>query len=201
MEFQTYSNERFATNSTPGILAENLKLDFPDIQYAATTTWINPFLLSYEDTYFKEEGYAVGEDYFNIFSYPLLIGNADDVLTDKKSIVISRELAVKFFGSIDQAVGKTIRYEDDRNFNVTGVFENIPANSTYRFDFVLPFEDFKDRNDWVTEWGNNGPHTYVILQEGADPEAVTQKISGYVKEKNTEYESTVELFLKKYTEQ
>ncbi|MEQ9467260.1 MAG: hypothetical protein RLN88_07595 [Ekhidna sp.] len=45
MEFQTYYNETFATNSTPGILGQNLKLDTPDIKYAATTTWINPALL------------------------------------------------------------------------------------------------------------------------------------------------------------
>ena len=201
MEFQTYSNERFATNSTPGLLAESLKEDFPDIQYAATTTWISPSLLSHEDTYFQEDGYSVGADYFNIFSYPLLAGDPDEVLTDKKSIVISRDVAQKFFGSVENAVGKTLRYENDRNFSVTGVFENIPPNSTYRFDFVISFEDFKDRNSWVTGWGNNGPHTFVILQEGAKAAEVTNKISDYVKQKNTEYESTVELFLKKYSEQ
>ena len=122
MEFQTYSNEKFATNSTPGILAESLKEDFPDIQYAATTTWINERLLTADDLSFKEEGYHVGADYFNIFSYPLLEGNPDEALQDKKSIVISRDLANKFFGSIQAAMGKTIRYEEDRNFQVTGVF-------------------------------------------------------------------------------
>lgn len=202
MEFQTYSNEMFATNSTPGILAENLKLDFPDIQYAATTTWVNKQLLSYNnDKYFKEEGFHVGEDYFNIFSYPLLAGNPDDVLKDKTSICISRELANKFFGDVESAVGKTLRFEDARDFIVTGVFENIPKNSTYRFDFVLPFEDYKDHNEWVKSWGNNGPHTYVILAEGADPDQVTEKIAGYVKLKNEEDESNVELFLKQYSEQ
>lgn len=200
MEFQTYSNERFATNSTPGILAENLKLDIPEIEYAATTTWVNPAMLNFKDKYLKEEGYHVGADYFNIFSYPLLEGNPDDVLQEKTSMVISRELAVKFFGDVTSAVGQVIRYEDDRNFTVTGVFENIPLNSTYRFDFVLPFEDYKDRNDWVLSWGNNGPHTFAVLREGASNEEVSNKIRGYVQEKNTE-ESTVELFLKKYSEQ
>lgn len=202
MEFQTYSNEMFATNSTPGILAENLKIDFPDIKYAATTTWIGKNLLSYNnDKYFKEEGFHVGEDYFNIFSYPLLVGNPDDVLKDKSSICISRNLAEKFFGDVESAVGKTLRYENDRDFIITGVFENIPNNSTYIFDFVLPFEDFKDENGWVKSWGNNGPHTYVILKEGAEQQSVTEKISGYVKSKNEDGDSNVDLFLKKYSEQ
>jgi putative ABC transport system permease protein len=200
MEFQTYSNETFATNSTPGILAENLKLDFPEIEYAATTTWINKSLLSYDQKYFKEVGFHVGPDYFNIFSYPLLVGNPDDVLQDKTSICISRDLAKKFFGSIESAAGKSIRFEEGRSFIVSGVFENIPENSTYIFDFVLPFDDYKDENDWVLSWGNNGPHTYVILNEGANPDEVTQKIAGYVKSQD-EDDSNVDLFLKKYSEQ
>ncbi|MEO9870885.1 ABC transporter permease [Ekhidna sp.] len=201
MEFQAYSNETFATNSTPGILAENLKIDFPDIKYAATTTWINKSLLSYnDDKYFKEDGYHVGEDYFNIFSYPLLAGNPDDVLKDKNSICISRDLAMKFFGEIDEAIGKTLRYEDDRDFIVSGVFENISKKSSYIFDFVVPFEDYKDDNDWVTHWGNNGPHTFIILEDGVEAEAVTEKIAGYIKLKDEETQN-VELFLKKYSEQ
>lgn len=202
MEFQTYSNELFATNSTPGLLGESLKIDFPDIEYSATTTWVGKSLLSYDgQKSFKEDGFHVGEDYFNIFTYPLLIGTADNVLKDKTSICISRALATKFFGSVEEAAGKTLRYENDRDFIVSGVFEDIPINSTYRFEFVLPFEDYKDRNDWVKSWGNNGPHTYAVLQEGADPESVTQKIADYVKGKNEEGDSNVELFLKKYSEQ
>ena len=134
MEFQTYSNETFATNSTPGILGENLKTDFPDIQYAATTTWVNPHLLSHENTYFKEDGYHVGEDFFNIFSYPLLAGDPNTALKDKTSICVSREVAEKFFGSVDNAMEKTLRYEEDRNFIVKGVFENINPKSTYQFE-------------------------------------------------------------------
>lgn len=199
MEFQTYSNETFATNSTPGILAEHLKQDFPEIEYAATTTWISKLLLSHENTYFKENGYHVGPDFFNIFSYPLLAGDPDQVLQDKSSICISRSVAEKFFGDVETAVGKTLRFENARNFMVTGVFEDISAKSTYIFDFVLPFEDYKDQNEWVTRWGNNGPHTYVILRDGADPDKVTSKISGYVKGKNED--SNVDLFLKKYSEQ
>lgn len=201
MEMQRWGGEIYAANSTPGILAENLKIDFPEFEYAATTTWINPQLLSYEDQSFMEDGFHVGEDYFNIFTYPLLEGNADEVLKEKTSIAISRDLAVKFFGSVEDAVGKSIRYDNDRNFQVSGVFENIPFNSTYRFDFVLPFEDFKDENDWVTHWGNNGPHTFAILKEGANHLDVSAKIQDYIKEKNDEYESRITLFLKKYSEQ
>ena len=197
MEIQRWGGEVYAANSTPGILAESLKQDFPEFEYTATTTWINKELLSYEDISYKEDGYHVGEDYFNIFSYPLLAGTADEVLKDKSSIVISRDLAKKFFGGVEESVGKTLKYDNDASFQVSGVFENIPFNSTYRFDFVLPFEDYKEDNDWVKEWGNNGPHTFAILKEGADPTEVSAKIKDYIKEKNKEYESRIDLFLKK----
>ncbi len=200
MEYQTYSDEINATNSTPGPLAKNLKIDFPEIEYAATTTWIGKSLLSYDEKYFKEDGFHVGSDFFNIFSYPLIAGDPDNVLADKTSICISKRLANKFFGGADAAMGKSLRYEEDRSFLVTGVFEDLPRHSSYQFDWVIPFEDFEDENDWVKEWGNNGPGTFVIIQEGADPQAITEKIAGYVKLKD-EDDSNVELFLRKYSEQ
>ncbi|MEM9324373.1 MAG: ABC transporter permease [Bacteroidota bacterium] len=198
MEFQTYSDYLGTTLSTPGILAENLKVDYPEIQYAATTTWINANQFSYEDKLFKEDGWHAGEDFFNIFSFPLLIGDPDQVLRDKTSVCISRDMALRFFGSPAEAMGKTLRYLQDRPLQVTGVFENIPANSTYVFDFVIPFEDYKERNSWVESWGNNGPRTFVILAEGARSEDVTAKIATYVAERSEN--SNVELFLKKYSE-
>lgn len=201
MEFQNYSDEVFATNSTPGILAENMKLDFPEIEFAATTTWVNKNLLFSNEKYLKEEGFHVGEDFFEIFSYPLLIGDASQVLQDKTSICISQKLAKKFFGDIEASIGKSIRYDDDRSFIVTGVFKDLPSNSTYQFEYVLPYEDYKSKNDWVTSWGNNGPSTFIVLRADADPEEVNKKIIDYVKIKNTEDESHVELFLKKYSEQ
>lgn len=199
MELQSYSDFISATSSTPGILGENIKIDFADIKYSATTTWVEDHLLSYSDKFFKEEGFHVGEDFFNIFSYPLLHGNPDNAIKDKTSISISKSLALKIFGNTDAAMGKSLRYDEDRSFTVQGVFEDIPDNSTYQFDFVLPFEDYKDDNEWVLSWGNNGPRTFVILNEGANAENVSESIKGYVKSKNPD-DSNVELFLKKYSE-
>ncbi|MEM0941099.1 MAG: ABC transporter permease [Bacteroidota bacterium] len=199
MTSQMYSNEKSVTNATPGILAESLKADFPDIRYAATTTWINPALLSHENTFLGEDGYHVGKDFFNIFTYPLILGDPNTVLNERTSICISRDLANKFFGSPESAMGKSIRYEEDRNFIISGVFENINNQSTYVFDFVLPLQDFLDRAEWANEWENSGPLTYVILQDGVSPQATSEKISGYIKTKVKD--SDAELFLKKYSEQ
>jgi putative ABC transport system permease protein len=199
MEHQKYADELMTTTSTPGILAETLKAEFPEVEYAATTTWINPFTLSVKENNVKADGYYVGEDYFNIFSYTLLQGNADLVLKDKLSMVISQDLAIRLFGVAEDAVGKVVELQHDKSFHVTGVFENLPSNSSFQFDFVLPFELFKDDNEWVTEWGNNGPATYIILHRGTDPIAFSEKIKDFVKSKDKD-DSHVTLFVQKFSE-
>lgn len=198
MEHQAYADELMTTTSTPGILAETMKEEFPEIEFAATTTWVEPYTLSIKDHNVKAKGYNVGKDYFDMFSYPLIQGNANQVLQDKLSIVISRDLAVKLFGTEENAVGKTVEVQHDKSFAITGVFENLPSTSSIQFDFVLTFEFYKDDNDWVLDWGNNGPSTFVVLKEGSDPEAFSKKIKDYVKGKNDN--SNVVLFLQKYSD-
>jgi len=198
MEFQKYADEIMTTTSTPGLLAETLKEEIPEIEYAATTTWINQFTLSIKDHNVKAKGYYVGPDYFSIFSYQLTEGNPEQVLTDKLSIVISRDLARKLFGTDENVIGKSVELQHEKSFLVSGIFEGTPASSSYQFDFVLSFENFKDENKWVTEWGNNGPSTFALLREGSDANAVSEKIKDFVKARNEK--SNVTLFLSPYSE-
>ncbi len=197
MEHQQYADDIMTTYSTPGILAETLKEEIPEIEYAATTTWISPYTLSVDDHHVKAEGYHVGSDFFQIFSFKLLAGDAENLLDDKYAIVISSELAHKLFDTDQDLVGKTIEFQRSKTFHITGIFEKEMASS-FQFDFVLNFEEFKAENDWVTSWGNNGPNTFVILREGADAIALEEKIKDFVKEKNEQ--SNVTLFLKPFSE-
>lgn len=197
MEHQQYANDIMTTTSTPGLLAETLKEEIPEVEYAATTTWISPYTLSVKDHNVKAEGYHVGPDYFNIFSYPLKEGDPNQVLADKSSIVISTELAKKLFDTDENVIGKSVVLQHDKTFLVTGVYQNVPASS-YKFDFVLSFEAFKDDNKWVTEWGNNGPSTYIILREGSNAADVSGKIKDFVKKRSED--SNVALFLQQYSE-
>ncbi|HNP97000.1 MAG TPA: ABC transporter permease, partial [Cyclobacteriaceae bacterium] len=198
MEHQQYAEELMTTTSTPGILAENLKIDYPEVEYAATTTWVEPYTLSIKDHNVKAKGYSVGADFFNIFSFPLIHGDPSLVLQDKLSIVISRDLAVKLFDTSDDVVGKTVELQHERSLAVSGVFENLPSNASEQFDFVISFERFKDDNEWVTEWGNNGPSTYLVLREGADASAFSKKIADYLKGKDED--SNITLFLQQFSQ-
>jgi len=197
MENQQYAAEIMTTRSTPGLLSEAMLDEFPEVQYATTTTWVSPFTLSIGEHNVKAEGYYVGPQYFNIFSFPLLHGDVDKVLSDKKNIVISRSLAKKLFNE-ENVVGKVVEFQHEREYVISGVFEDLPGKASVQFDFVLSFEAFKDENPWVLNWGSNGPSTYLRLQDGVNVAEFNTKIAEFIKTKNEE--TNVTLFVKPFSE-
>lgn len=198
MENQQYADEVMTTSSTPGILSENMKDEFPEVRFAAGTSWVGDYTLSVGEKNLKAKGFHVGKDFFSIFSFKMLQGQPDQVMADKSGIVVSRDLARKLFGTEENAVGKTVEFQHAASYRVTGVFEDVPASSSLQFDFTLSFEVFKDENAWVKEWGNNGPPTYLVLHAGTDVSAFSSKIHDYIKGK--EKESNVSLFLQKFSD-
>lgn len=198
MEHQQYAENVMTTSSTPGLLSEALVEEYPEFRYAATTSWIDTYTLTAEDRNVKADGFYTGKDYFNIFSYNLIQGDEDQVLADKNSIVISEELAIKLYDTTDGIIGKPIEFQHEKTFLISGIFEGTPRNSSFQFDFVLSFEEFKDNNSWVTHWGSNGPPTYVILEDGVDSDQLSKKIADFVTSKGQQ--TNVTLFLKLYSE-
>src|ERR1051325_5614351 len=117
MENQEYADAISTTTSTPGLLAESLKADYAEVEYAATLTWVGDYMLTIKDKNVKAKGWHVGPDYFKMFSYKLVQGNADKVLTDKFSIIISQALAIRLFGTEKDVIGKTVQVNHDKTFN------------------------------------------------------------------------------------
>src|SRR6185295_4541722 len=198
MEHQQYADEIMTTTSTPGLLAEALKAEVPEVEFAATTTWIDPYTLSVKDNNVKADGYQVGEDYFSIFSFKLLQGQPDQVLKEKYGMVISRDLAIKLFGTDENVIGKFVDLQHKKTFQITGVFEGTPVNSSLKFDFVMSFEEYKAENEWVTQWGNNGPSTFIVTKAGTNAEALGEKLKDFVKKKNDD--SNVTVFIVPYAQ-
>ncbi len=196
-EHQAYADDIMTTTSTPGILAETLKEEFAEVAFAATVTWISPYTLSVGENNVKAEGFHVGPEFFNIFSYPLVEGNRDDVLKDKYAIVITPGLAEKLFGTTENVIGKTIELQHEKQFQVTGMFQKVSASS-WQFDFVLNFEELKAEQEWLRSWDSNGPSTHLLLSDGSDWKLFGSKISEFVKKKNEQ--SNVTLFLKPFRE-
>ena len=181
MENQTYADGKMHTaSSTPGILAETLKAEVPEISHAMQTTWDIQELLTVGTESHKESGRYFSADFLEMFTFPLSRGDARTAMTKPNAILITNKIAHLYFPGQDP-MGKTIIVSNHDEFEVTGVFEDIPFNSSLRFDFVLPYDTWLKTNDWAKSWENTGPRTFVMLYEGATQEAVDNKIRGFLK--------------------
>jgi ABC-type antimicrobial peptide transport system permease subunit len=197
MENQFYSGNVSTFDATPGILAENIVKDIPDIQMASQMLWEEEPLFTVDNTYDKEKGRYVEKDFLRMFSFKLTKGDPATALVRPDAVVISKKLADKYFKGQDP-VGKMIKIDNTDNVMVTGVLDEIPKSSSLTFDFLMSFEQWRKRNDWAKDWGNNGPRCYVMLAPNTSVDKVNAKIKNYIKTKNKE--SNVNLFLQNYGE-
>ena len=139
--------------------------------------------------------------FFSMFSYPLLAGSPATALNAPGGIAISRKMAELFFGSPQKAMGQPIRFENKDNLLVTAVFENLPVHSSLQFDFLRTWVDYVKDNDWVHNWGNTSPATFIQLRKDADPIKVAAKIKDFIYRYQPKNENfTTELGLQAYAE-
>jgi putative ABC transport system permease protein len=197
MENQYYSGDISTFPSTPGILAENIVKDIPEIQMASQMLWEEQPLFTVGNIFNKEKGRHVQKDFLKMFSFKLSKGDAATALVNPDAIVISKKIAEKYFKGEDP-IGKMIRVDNKDNAMVTGVLEEIPELSSLKFDFLLNYEHWFKQNDWAKEWDNNGPRCYVMLAANTSVDKVNAKIKNYIKTKKKD--SNVELFLQNYGE-
>lgn len=185
--------------NTQGLLADELKANIPQIRYACEIETSTFVALEAGNKILKKDGVFAGSDFFTMFSYPLLY-RTQTLLNGITSIAISRKMAEEFFGSAGNAIGKTIRYADKEDLIVTGVFDNVPANSTLQFDFVRTWDAFMSQNGWAKNWGNRSPSTVIQLQSQANPRNVRAIIKDFLHRYLPAGESRVELGLQPYQE-
>jgi putative ABC transport system permease protein len=186
---------------TPGLLGEEMKKRLPDIQYAANYThWDNQGTFQAGDKILKEKGEYAGEDFFKLFSFPLLEGSRVTALQSIANIAVSKKMAVSLFGSPGNAIGKTIRFDNKQNFIVSAVFDDIPANSSLQFDYLINWAYLVRESDWIKDWNNVGPYTTVLLRPDASPEAFRNRIMHFLDNLNTKQgaDYRVELDMQRY---
>lgn len=180
IERQYYDHKIMGQYSVPGVLAEQMKKDLPQVEYATNMAWNSQNTFRVGTKIIKLEGNAADKDYFKIFSYPLIQGNIETALNAPVNIAISRKMAGEFFGSPQEAMGKTLRYENRKDFKVTAVFEDLPHNASNRFEFLINWQSFLEDNKWAKEWGNNGPVAFITLKAGTDAEAFNKRIAHWM---------------------
>lgn len=189
----------WTSRSASGLLGETLTAEMPEVEYAINASSIEAYTLSINEKNLKAKGQFAGEHFFKMFSYDLIQGDASSVLADKNTIVISSELAIKLFNTTDNIVGKSIEFEHESHFLVSGVFQKIPSHSSEQFDFVCSYEKYKENRDWLKYWANTATYAFVLLKDGADPAAFNSKIADYIKLKTENQVTHRTPFLKQYS--
>lgn len=185
--------EIWTWNSTPKIMAPTLKKDYPEIEEVSRYFYNYNFLFSQDERSIKANGTIVDPSFLKIFSFPLVEGNVETVLEDVNSLVVTESFAKKMFGDAP-AVGQVLTMDNRESFKVSGILKDLPLNSEFNFEYIIPWSFVKQRG-WDDEfWSNNSVGTFVLLEEGTNYEAFSQKVADLRKTYDKESPTMVTYF-------
>jgi putative ABC transport system permease protein len=174
---------------TPGALAAGLIAEYPEIIRSSRYT-PNPLTLKHGDEFIEETVTSVDKDFLKMFNIIFVRGDINSALNDPHNIVITEEMAKKYFGDED-ALGKTIQ---SRGYvvTVTGVVKSLPHNSHIQFKFLVPIQWLTGLGAQIDSWRDRF-YTYIELKKGTDSKIVDEKILDFIKKHNSG--SNSEIFL------
>ncbi len=163
------------TTNTPPPLGPRLLTDFPEIECAARTFYLQESTIRLEKpgqaplSFSESRAYAADTSFLELFRFPMVEGDAATALDQRGKMVLSQKASEKYFGEHINPLGQTL-YLNDRPFTISGVVKDLPSNSSLQFDFLVPMADFKvvDRFSWSWVWLQ--VDTWVRLRETASPE-------------------------------
>ncbi|MBO0948252.1 ABC transporter permease [Fibrella forsythiae] len=196
--FKAYNRNTFEGSvhcwqSTPSPLAPALKAEFPEIVESTRFLWKQPFLTTSGTTRINLDGSFADPGFLTMFSFPLLQGNPKTALNGTNSVVLTQSAATKLFGAADP-MGKVVRIDNKASFVVSGVMKNLPENTEFEFEMLMPWAYQTKNGDDYGYWGNNYVRTFVELAPTANLAAVNAKVSDITK-RNSKGTEDNEVFL------
>jgi len=179
---QEYNDgQKVITQCTPGPLAGVMKEEFPEIiRSSRYTPFLEKLVVNRGEIFHQERIRLVDQDFLSMFSFKLIEGSPGLCLADRKSIVLTQEMATKFFGDEDP-IGKTLTINESFDFTVTGIMEDPPDQSSLKFSALARFEFMTDLGRDIDVWGSNSYFTFVQLQPGTQETTLEEKIKDFHK--------------------
>ena len=151
-----------------------MKADFPEVEEFVRVKAIGRVLFSLPDRQFYENNvFWADSSFFSVFSFPLLRGDPQTVLQAPNSIVLTASTARKYFGNADP-VGRSLRYDNDAAYTVTGIAEDPPNNSHFEFDILVSMETVADALNPI--WLSHHLHTYLLLNDASSVGSLSAKL-------------------------
>lgn len=192
LQLDRYNKGEITTQWAAGAMGigPDMKADFPEVEDYVRLTGNNA-LFSYGDVFFKEEGvYYATESFFRIFTVPLISGVDSTALKAPFKVVLSESLAKKYFGD-ENPIGKIIKNNGRTDYEVTGVFQDLPPNTHMKISALFSYASFESLvNDpeALKSWHWDGHFTYILLKEHTDAGELEKKLYTYA-EKHEEEET------------
>jgi putative ABC transport system permease protein len=188
-----FSGDLHCWNTTPRVLASAMQRDFPEVEHACRVDWQSRLLFSVGDKRLMIKGNVVDSIFLQVFTFPMVEGDAKTALNDGHSIVVTQSMARTLFGKED-AMGKVVRIDNKDNYTVTGVLKDPPNNTRFTFDYLLPWAYARRAGNDDAYWGNNSTRTYVLLKENASLASIAPKMN-VIKTRYDSTEKKWEMFL------
>ena len=179
----------YLSGSAPVPTAQALKQDFPEVEQATTTFFTDDGVVKVGEQLYKEKGVVyVAPAYFSILDAAWLAGNPQEALSRPNSVVLTKSIAQKYFGgtsetSIQNALGKTIRFNAKYPLQIAGILEDFPTNTDLPFKIFISWESLKGiEQGWdLTSWINTSSRInhFVLLRPGTDPRQLEKKFPAF----------------------
>ena len=140
--YQVWVNAAFngkinSWTSVPLPTYEAMKTADSNIKRAVVTDWGGDHLVTVGENRLMKKGYWASEEFLQMFEFPLINGDASQVMADPRSIVISQSMAKALFADEDP-INKMVRVDNEYDLKVTGILKDVPSNSSFEFDFLMP---------------------------------------------------------------
>lgn len=144
--------------------------DYPEVLDAVRIRRMRNVSIKDRDLeFFEENVFLADNSIFNVFTFPMIMGDPQSALKTAYSMVMTEDAAKKYFGDEDP-IGKILKVDNQFDYTVTGVIENVPKNSHFTFDILCSFESlYAQRGESMEEWLSFSYYTYVLLQENFNP--------------------------------
>jgi putative ABC transport system permease protein len=195
MTNQTYEGVIRTFASTPGRLADAMVKELPGISNACRTSGGGrQSLFTNGNKSIFEQGMYADSSFFPMFRLDFVDGNPGHAFVKLQCLVISQKMAKQFFGTDHGVVGRTIRVDNKDEYEITGVFRDLPQTSTMQYEWIAPFGIYASTRDWLKYWGAFGPRTYALLEASAHIGSVEKRLSGFLHEKDKSVNTQAILF-------
>ncbi|MBS1596923.1 MAG: ABC transporter permease [Bacteroidetes bacterium] len=180
-----FKNQVFTDYNMVLPLNQEIQKNIPQVKNAIVSTWSQSNVLSYGENKLTKNGYTVGGNYFDMFSWRFIKGNASTAIKDPSSIVLTESAATALFGKADP-IDKILKIDNSDNAKVTAIVADPPDNSSFKFDYIRPFNySSPDIQRQMNEWTNSSWNILLEVAPGTDTALLNKNINTIKKQHDT----------------